>query len=192
MHCRPQQLDAELFPQGELHRQRQDSRAWAACEWIRICGAWNSRAQSVRAHWCCFSHSGPTRQRPSAEPAIILRSGTAHGALARLAKEHPEVDVLIRPKPRALINRTWKQDLQRAFQDWGVDPGNLAVQSPHRCKGRRPRSDPCPRRSWWRLNSTTLIEAAIAGLPVILSQLPICARGASFWRRALLRVQRRV
>ena len=77
------------------------------------------------------------------------------------------MDVLIRPKPRALINRTWKQDLQRAFQDWGVDPGNLPSNLRIDAKGDA--QDLILSASVVvALNSTTLIEAAVAGLPVIL------------------------
>ena len=111
--------------------------------------------------------SGATRPVPSAGSGYYPPFRDCHGPLALLAKEHPEVDVLIKPKPRVYRNRTWKQELPRAFQDWGVDPNNPPPNL--RIDAKSDAQDLILSASIVvALNSTTLIEAAVAGLPVIL------------------------
>lgn len=123
----------------------------------------------------------PTRARPlvvlfsfrSDSPSTFGRGGyyppfrDCHGALARLAKEHPEVDVLIKPKPKIYTNRNWNLELTRAFRDWGVDPDNLPPNL--RVDPNSDAQDLILSASVVvALNSTTLIEAGVAGLPVIM------------------------
>jgi glycosyltransferase involved in cell wall biosynthesis len=133
----------------------------------------------------------PIRSRPlvllfsfrTDSPTTFGRSGyyppfrDSHGALALLAKQHPELDVLIRPKPRALTNRVWNRDLRRAFQDWGVDPDNLPTNLQIDTEGDA--QDLILSASVVvGLNSTTLVEAAISGLPVIMSNFRYLRNGA--------------
>ena len=90
-----------------------------------------------------------------------------HGALASLAQRHPELDLVIRPKPGMSKSPRWQAELARAYEDWGLSPSqlpaNISIDSVS------PAHDLILDASVVvSLNSTTLIESAIAGLPVIL------------------------
>ena len=91
----------------------------------------------------------------------------SHGPIALLAARHPEIDFLIKPKTGTLRNPRFKPELDRAFRHWDIDPKNLPANL---------RIDPSldaqevilKSSVVLALNSTTQIEAAVAGLPVIM------------------------
>ena len=67
----------------------------------------------------------------SYSPSTFGKSGyfppfrDCHGAVARLAQDHPELDVVIRPKPSMFKNPRWTAELAKAFEYWGVNPSRL-------------------------------------------------------------------
>jgi hypothetical protein len=90
-----------------------------------------------------------------------------HGAIALLAKQHPEIDVVIKPKPSMFNNPRWRCALSEALRHWGLNPdappANLSVVPTRDAQQLILESSVVV-----ALNSTVLLEAAIAGLPVIM------------------------
>jgi hypothetical protein len=91
----------------------------------------------------------------------------SHGAIAALAQRRPDVDVIIKPKPDVLRDTRWHTELRDAFLYWGVNPDNLP---PNLSVGSKPDAQDLILRSSVvvALNSTTQLEAAVAGLPVVM------------------------
>jgi hypothetical protein len=91
----------------------------------------------------------------------------SHGAIAALAQRRADVDVIIKPKADVLRDRRWHTELRDALSHWGVDPNswpqNLRVDA-------RPDAQDLILQSSVvvALNSTTQLEAAVAGLPVVM------------------------
>ena len=91
----------------------------------------------------------------------------SHGPIALLAQQHPEIDFLIKPKLGTVRNPRFLPELDAAFRHWGVDPKRLPPNL---------RVDPTLDAQEMilessvvlALNSTTQLEAAVAGLPVIM------------------------
>ncbi len=90
-----------------------------------------------------------------------------HGAMAALAQRRPDVDVVIKPKADVLRDLRWHTELRDAFKHWGVDPDN---RPPNLRVDAKPDAQDLILRSSVvvALNSTTQLEAAVAGLPVVM------------------------
>jgi hypothetical protein len=91
----------------------------------------------------------------------------SHGPIAHLAKRHPEIDFVIKPKSGMLRKPRFRAELDEAFRQWGVDPHRLPVNL--RVDANIDAHDLILESSVvLGLNSTTQLEAAVAGLPVIM------------------------
>ena len=91
----------------------------------------------------------------------------SHGAIARLAEQHPAIDFVIKPKPGMLRHPRFKAELDEAFRYWGSDPRRLPPNL--HVDARLNAHDLILELSVvLSLNSTTQIEAAVAGLPVVM------------------------
>jgi hypothetical protein len=91
----------------------------------------------------------------------------SHGPIALLAQQHPEVDFLIKPKSGTFRNPRFLPELRAAFRHWGVDPKRLPPNL--RVDPTLDAQDTILESSVvLALNSTTQLEAALAGLPVIM------------------------
>jgi hypothetical protein len=90
-----------------------------------------------------------------------------HGTIARLATQHPEIDVVIKPKLSMFKNPRWCRALSEALRYWGLNPDapppNLSVDPTREAQQLILESSVVV-----ALNSTVLLEAAVAGLPVIM------------------------
>jgi len=87
-----------------------------------------------------------------------------HNAFAQLAIRHPELDVMIKSKPKFL--KSWRLQLMRAFEEAGIRPDeipNLEITGDGAAQELILNSDVI-----CGLNSITTLEAAISGKPVIL------------------------
>ena len=91
----------------------------------------------------------------------------AHGPIARLAEQHPEIDFIIKPKPGMYKKLRFKREMDEAFRQWGSDPSRLPRNL--RVDANLDAHDLILESSVvLGLNSTTQLEAAVAGLPVIM------------------------
>lgn len=89
----------------------------------------------------------------------------AHATLVRFAILHPEVDLHIKPKPK--FESAWRKDFDRALQDagLGVDPlpENVRIDSGGDAQDLIFKADVVS-----GLQTTTLLEAGMAGRPVVI------------------------
>ena len=91
----------------------------------------------------------------------------SHGPIARLAQQHPEIDFIIKPKPGMLRKLRYRAELDEAFRQWGINPRRLPVNL--RVDANVDAHELILESSIvLGLNSTTQLEAAVAGLPVII------------------------
>lgn len=91
----------------------------------------------------------------------------SHGPIAYLAERHPEIDFVIKPKPGMFKKPRYQRELDEAFRQWGSDPSRLPPNL--RVDANLDAHDLILESSVvLGLNSTTQLEAAVAGLPVIM------------------------
>ncbi|MFQ6016733.1 MAG: hypothetical protein ACE5KF_00910 [Kiloniellaceae bacterium] len=87
-----------------------------------------------------------------------------HVTLARLAMRHPELDVVMKSKPKYFPQ--WCQMLQKAFDEAGISADR--IPNLHICCDLDAQTLILDSNVVCGLNSTTLLEAGIAGKPVVL------------------------
>lgn len=88
-----------------------------------------------------------------------------HVSLAMLAADNPDIEVVFKPKPKAL--KGWRAHLDMAFAEENIDPdtiSNLIIDANLDAQDLILNSDVTV-----GLNTTTLLEAGIAGKPVIVT-----------------------
>jgi hypothetical protein len=91
----------------------------------------------------------------------------SHGPIARLAEQHPDIDFVIKPKPGMYKKPRFKREMDEALRQWGTDPTRLPPNL--RVDANLDAHDLILESSVvLGLNSTTQLEAAVAGLPVIM------------------------
>jgi|TARA_B100001964_G_C14123759_1_gene549536 glycosyltransferase involved in cell wall biosynthesis len=87
-----------------------------------------------------------------------------HVAIARLAKDHPEIDILIKPKKN--FYPSWRKQLDRVFKKGGIklqEISNLHISTDLNVQQLLLETDVV-----CGFNTTAILEAAIAGKPVII------------------------
>ena len=87
-----------------------------------------------------------------------------HATLVRYAMARPEVEVLIKPKPK--FESTWRRDFDRAMRESGLRPEtvwNLKIDSGGDAQALIFRSDVVT-----GVQTTTVLEAGVAGRPVVV------------------------
>ena len=89
---------------------------------------------------------------------------SVHVSLTRFALQHPEFDILIKPKPK--FEKAWREDFDQALSHAGLEaeiPTNLTIDSGGDAQDLIMTADVVS-----GLQTTTLLEAALFGRPVVI------------------------
>jgi hypothetical protein len=164
-------LGSGVIVHNEISRQNFVDSKFVSSDKIEVLGS--ARMDGFLRRIACEGQRAPRR------PLVVLftfiheqfelpRSvfDQAHVAVARIAQRHPDVDVVVKPK-REVINKTaWSRYYAEALADAGIDPAtlpNLRIMVDANAHDLIIAAS-----SVIAINSTTVLEAGVAGVPVVV------------------------